>query len=325
MFKDSYNYVKVKNGQVNQFTIRPLKEEDINQVAIARIAQENENGNGATKEYIEEYKKGVLNLLNTNRLIGAGAFLGDNIVSIAFFNLISFGNDRRIPYLCGVWTNPTYRQNGLAMQVNKKLMQGVFERRDKLADNSLLTIEGNEAALRMYEKLGYKSVNGEMTFLGDVKDSGENVESYTSHIDKNCDELFFLKNGQKRMKISYSNEQFFPHPTNIDGKMTRITGIHPLQNDISANEFTKYMQEFFRSHRFCKLNMQELLAKEDDLGRIFGLPSNDSLGMVNAFNQMNFESNNGNILHIKPSNNVMEKDMVPDLDLLQSEYLDIEK
>ena len=47
--------------------------------------------------------------------------------------------------------------------------------------------------------------------------------------------------------------------------------------------------------------------------------------MVNAFNQMNFESNNGNILHIKPSNNVMEKDMVPDLDLLQSEYLDIEK
>ena len=113
----------------------------------------------------------MLNLLNTNRLIGAGAFLGDNIVSIAFFNLISFGNDKRIPYLCGVWTNPEYRQNGLAMQVNKKLMQGVFERRDKLADNSLLTIEGNEAALRMYEKLGYKSVNGEMTFLGDVKDS----------------------------------------------------------------------------------------------------------------------------------------------------------
>ena len=43
----------------------------------------------------------------------------------------------------------------------------------------------------MYEKLGYKSVNGEMTFLGDVKDSGENVESYTLHIDENCDELFF--------------------------------------------------------------------------------------------------------------------------------------
>ena len=83
MFKDSYNYVKVKNGKVNQFTIRPVREEDINQVAIARIAQENENGNGSTKEYIEEYKKGVLNLLNTNRLIGAGAFLGDNIVSIA--------------------------------------------------------------------------------------------------------------------------------------------------------------------------------------------------------------------------------------------------
>ena len=122
---------------------------------------------------------------------GAGAFLGDNIVSIAFFNLISFGNDRRIPYLCGVWTNPTYRQNGLAMQVNKKLMQGVLERREELADKGLLTIEGNEAALRMYEKLGYKSVNGEMTFLGDVKDSGENVESYTLHIDENCDELFF--------------------------------------------------------------------------------------------------------------------------------------
>lgn len=37
--------------------VRSLNKGDIEQIALARLHQEVENGNGATEEYIEEYKK----------------------------------------------------------------------------------------------------------------------------------------------------------------------------------------------------------------------------------------------------------------------------
>lgn len=54
MYKENFEYNKILNGVVEKFCIRPLSKEDIEQIALARFAQEEENGNGATKEYLEE-------------------------------------------------------------------------------------------------------------------------------------------------------------------------------------------------------------------------------------------------------------------------------
>lgn len=322
MYKDNFEYNKILNGVVEKFCIRPLSKEDIEQIALARFAQEEENGNGATKEYLEEYKKGLIRLFNEGRLLGAGAFKGDKLVSLAFFNLISYGKEKKTPYLCGVWTNPKYRGIRLATQVNKKLMQGVSERRDELQRSSLLTIEGNDAALHLYNKLGYKNVDGEMTFLGDVKAPQNTIEHTTVDKNANISEETFYQSGSERMKIDYSKEKFFPHPSNIDGKMTRIMGISLLQDDITTEEFVEYLQEFFRTHRFCKLNINELDAKEKKLGRIFGIEDNNAIELKDAFSKIKFEGLDGKTFSIKPSNNIMEKDMSRDLDLLESEELE---
>ena len=55
MYEDKFEYNKIINGVVEKFCVRPLNKEDIEQIALARFAQEEENGNGATKEYLEEY------------------------------------------------------------------------------------------------------------------------------------------------------------------------------------------------------------------------------------------------------------------------------
>lgn len=322
MYKDKFEYNKMINGVVEKFCVRPLSKEDIEQIALARFAQEEENGNGATKEYLEEYKKGLIRLFDEGKLLGVGAFKGDKLVSLAFFNLISYGKEKRTPYLCGVWTNPKYRGIRLATQINKKLMQGVFERKDELQRSSLLTIEGNDAALHLYNKLGYKNVDGEMTFLGDVKATQNVIEHTSSDKSANISEETFYQSGSERMRIDYSKEKFFPHPSNIDGKMTRIMGISLLQDNITTEEFEEYLQEFFRTHRFCKLNINELNGREKRLGRLFGLEDDDTIALKDAFSKIKFEGLNGKTFSIKPSNNIMEKDMTPDLNLLESEKLE---
>ena len=322
MYEDKFEYNKIINGVVEKFCVRPLSKEDIEQIALARFAQEEENGNGATKEYLEEYKKGLIRLFDEGKLLGVGAFKGDKLVSLAFFNLISYGKEKRTPYLCGVWTNPKYRGIRLATQINKKLMQGVFERKDELQRSSLLTIEGNDAALHLYNKLGYKNVDGEMTFLGDVKATQNVIEHTLSDKSVNISEETFYQSGSERMRIDYSKEKFFPHPSNIDGKMTRIMGISLLQDNITTEEFEEYLQEFFRTHRFCKLNINELNGREKRLGRLFGLEDDDTIALKDAFSKIKFEGLNGKTFSIKPSNNIMEKDMTRDLNLLESEKLE---
>ena len=322
MYKDKFEYNKIINGVVEKFCVRPLNKEDIEQIALARFAQEEENGNGATKEYLEEYKKGLISLFDEGKLLGVGAFKGDKLVSLAFFNLISYGKEKRTPYLCGVWTNPKYRGIRLATQINQKLMQGVFERKDELQRSSLLTIEGNDAALHLYNKLGYKNVDEEMTFLGDVKAPKKAIEHTSSDKSANISEETFYQSGSERMRIDYSKEKFFPHPSNIDGKMTRIMGISLLQDNITTEEFVEYLQEFFRTHRFCKLNINELNAKEKRLGRLFGLGEDNTIELKDAFSKIKFEGLNGKTFSIKSSNNIMEKDMTPDLNLLESEKLE---
>lgn len=322
MYEDKFEYNKIINGVVEKFCVRPLSKEDIEQIALARFAQEEENGNGATKEYLEEYKKGLIRLFDEGKLLGVGAFKGDKLVSLAFFNLISYGKEKRTPYLCGVWTNPKYRGIRLATQINKKLMQGVFERKDELQRSSLLTIEGNDAALHLYNKLGYKNVDGEMTFLGDVKATQNVIEHTLSDKSVNISEETFYQSGSERMRIDYSKEIFFPHPSNIDGKMTRIMGISLLQDNITTEEFEEYLQEFFRTHRFCKLNINELNGREKRLGRLFGLEDDDTIALKDAFSKIKFEGLNGKTFSIKPSNNIMEKDMTRDLNLLESEKLE---
>ena len=322
MYEDKFEYNKIINGVVEKFCVRPLSKEDIEQIALARFAQEEENGNGATKEYLEEYKKGLIRLFDEGKLLGVGAFKGDKLVSLAFFNLISYGKEKRTPYLCGVWTNPKYRGIRLATQINKKLMQGVFERKDELQRSSLLTIEGNDAALHLYNKLGYKNVDGEMTFLGDLKATQNVIEHTSSDKSANISEETFYQSGSERMRIDYSKEKFFPHPSNIDGKMTRIMRISLLQDNITTEEFEEYLQEFFRTHRFCKLNINELNGREKRLGRLFGLEDDDTIALKDAFSKIKFEGLNGKTFSIKPSNNIMEKDMTRDLNLLESEKLE---
>ena len=322
MYEDKFEYNKIINGVVEKFCVRPLSKEDIEQIALARFAQEEENGNGATKEYLEEYKKGLIRLFDEGKLLGVGAFKGDKLVSLAFFNLISYGKEKRTPYLCGVWTNPKYRGIRLATQINKKLMQGVFERKDELQRSSLLTIEGNDAALHLYNKLGYKNVDGEMTFLGDLKATQNVIEHTSSDKSANISEETFYQSGSERMRIDYSKEKLFPHPSNIDGKMTRIMRISLLQDNITTEEFEEYLQEFFRTHRFCKLNINELNGREKRLGRLFGLEDDDTIALKDAFSKIKFEGLNGKTFSIKPSNNIMEKDMTRDFYLLESEKLE---
>lgn len=92
--------VKPDNEDFNEtFKIRKLAEEDIEQIAKARKAQEIENGNGATDAYLEGYKEILKKLFEQKRIIGVGAFKDNSLVSLACFNLINFGNEKKIPYL----------------------------------------------------------------------------------------------------------------------------------------------------------------------------------------------------------------------------------
>lgn len=171
-FKDFVNYSITnnsnnKNEQSRQeiISIKPLNKNDINQIIQARKCQEEENGNGATDEYLKRYAEIVEQLFEKKLIIGAGAFHNNKLVSLAFFNLLSYGNEKKIPYLCSVWTDQEYREKGLATKVNDKLLEGITERMNEMQGNLLLTVEGNEVALRLYNKEGYKSKSGEMSFL----------------------------------------------------------------------------------------------------------------------------------------------------------------
>ena len=303
------NELHVDVDKNNYINIRRLYETDIEQVANARILQETENGNGATNEYIVEYKKVLKKLFDQNRIIGVGAFDDNMLVSLACFNLINFGDSKLIPYLCGVWTNPEYRGRKIANNVNQQLMKCIQQRKKELQPRALLTLEGTEAAFKLYKKLGYQNVAGEMSFLGDVE-SINDINFEESQQEKRHSIIYYV-NKKPAMQIIYSYEQFFAHPSNIDGKMSRILQINNLQGDLKLNNFRTYLQHFFSKHRFCKYNVRELISANKEIMKVLGVATEDE--MIQALENLSFNGINGKTLNIKRSNSVMEKNLQKEL------------
>ena len=294
----------------SDFKIRGLTENDIKQMAEARREQENENGNGASDEYIIWYEKILKDLFEKENIIATGAFKNDELVSIACFNLISFGSEKRIPYLCAVWTNPEYRGMGLASKVYTKLIESILDIKERLQPRALLTLEGNEAALRLYKRNGYEDVSGEMTFLGDVSsDKFEEIECQEIQKDKQNKSAIYCFRGKPAIEIQYSEEQFFSHPTNLDGKMNRIISIKDLQGDAGPKTINIFLQLFFSTHRFCKFNVQELAENEKRLYEIFGAENDNMEALLNGFEQLKFKSISNQALKIKRSFGIMEKNL----------------
>lgn len=297
----------------SDFEIRNLTKEDIKQMSRARREQENENGNGATDVYIENYEKILKKLFEEKKIIATGAFKENQLVSIACFNLINYGRDKKIPYLCAVWTNPDYRGMGLASRVNKKLTESMLEIREQLQPRTLLTLEGNAAALHLYRKIGYKDVAGEMTFLGDAHSANIlDLECSKGKNDTVIKHIVYNLKGLPVMQISYSEEQFFSHPTNLDGKMNRIISIKDLRENASQKTVNILLQQFFSEHRFCKFNVQELAENEKRLYEIFGVENGDIEGLLSGFTRMNFIGVSNQTIKIKRSYGIMEKDLLRD-------------
>ena len=290
------------------FYIRILTEHDIDIMANARKEQENENGNGATNEYIYKYKNVLEHLFKENKIIAVGAFKDNKLVSIACYNLINFGEEKKIPYLCAVWTDPQYRGMELAIKVHEKLNKNILKIKECLQPKALLTLEGTKATYNLYKKLGYENVTGEMTFLGEVqKVDNLKFEDYKKDsINKSM--KYYIEN-KPIVEIIYSEEQFFAHPLNIDGKMSRIISIKYLQGDVSFKTLNLFLQHFLSEHRFCKFNVKELLKKENNLYKTFMATNNDIQSVIKGFENMNFYGINNTILKIKISNNVMQRDL----------------
>ena len=318
MFKDNRVFFYTTGNDFERFCIRKLTLDDIDKIAMARKMQEIENGNGANNAYLIEYKKILKKLYTENKVIGAGAFHGEELVSLAFYNLINFGREKKIPYLCGVWTKPEYRKKTLATQVYKKLMEGAFERKDEMQTDSLVTVEGNEAARKLYDRLGYELIDDEMTFLGDVKSPKENVEVFRLAEKDKLEEEVYLKDKKPKMLIKYSTEQFFSHPFNTNGVMNRIKEIRLIDKKINLEEFRTYLQKFFSKHRFCKFSVLELMQKEN-FERLFNYSkiNENYLDFISAFEHIQFESTNGKVINAQKSNNVMKKSIIKDF-----EYMD---
>lgn len=311
-----HNSTKPKEGEsiVPKFeieyetvTIRPLTQDDIDGIVLARKCQEEENKNGATDEYLEQYSKIVKSLFEKDLIIGAGAFKSNELISLAFFNLLSYGNEKKLPYLCGVWTSPQYRGKGLATKVNNKLLEGIAERIDKMQKSLLLTVEGGESAYKLYDKEGYKGKEGEMQFLGDVtapcfSDVTKVIESNKEYTEK----MSFTENDIEQMWVEYSKEQLFPHPSNISGKMCRITGMSILNPNLTPTNLKSYLQYFFSQNRFCKFNVNELLQHDSRILEVFGISQGESSRLGDEFEKLSFTDVNGEQINIKKSNSVME-------------------
>ena len=162
--------------------------------------------------------------------------------------------------------------------------------------------------MKTYKKLGYENVTGEMTFLGEVqKVDNLKFEDYKKDsINKSM--KYYIEN-KPIVEIIYSEEQFFAHPLNIDGKMSRIISIKYLQGDVSFKTLNLFLQHFLSEHRFCKFNVKELLKKENNLYKTFMATNNDIQSVIKGFENMNFYGINNTILKIKISNNVMQRDL----------------
>lgn len=324
MFSQEDCYVfKNQDNELEVFIIRKLGKYDLEQIIRARKEQEIELGNGATQEYLDKYKDTIQILFDENNIVGAGAFKGDKLVSIALTNLIKYGSKEKIPYMCAGWTDPKFRRKNLAIEVYKKIMEGLFSRKDELQNKILLTIEGKEPVKKLCEKLEYKIVDGEMSFLGDIIDIDKN--DYKETQEGVTTKVEYYKNGRASMQILYSNEQLFAHPSNLDGVMSRITSISALSEKLGKEEFISFLTTFLSEHRFCKFNVQELASKEKNLWKICGAKSNENNDIIEAFEQIKFDDKKGQIVHIERKNNVREKDLSKEFSNIDKNKNSLEK
>jgi predicted GNAT family acetyltransferase len=82
-----------------------------------------------------------------------GAFVGGELVSIAGTH--AFSRAERVAVVGNVYTHPQYRGRGLAGTATSAVTRELLQ----VCDLVVLTVEAdNKAALRVYEKLGYRDV-----------------------------------------------------------------------------------------------------------------------------------------------------------------------
>jgi len=299
-------------NRIESFIIRELSDSDIEQMAIARKEQEIENGNGATIEYLKQYKSVMKLLFDSNRIIAAGAFKNERLVSVAFYNLLSNGEKKYTPYLCGVWTDYNERGKKLASKVNVKLGESLYKRKEEIKNIITLTFEGNQEAYNLYKKLGFKEVDGEMSFIGDLKLLDNEFKYKTKIKEKNNFEKIYYKDNTKKMSIDYSYEQYLPHPKNLSGKMTRITGIKILDNNLKYEEFKNIFHNFFLENRFSKFNVNQISKKIENNKENLNCKFVEIDKLTSFFETLEFKGIDNTDLRIKKSNSVMEKSIIID-------------
>jgi RimJ/RimL family protein N-acetyltransferase len=81
-----------------------------------------------------------------------GVFEGEQLVSVAGTHIVS--DNERIASLGNVMTHPAYRSRGLATVVTTAVCEELLDRDIKLI--GLSVSRSNEAAIRVYEKIGFK-------------------------------------------------------------------------------------------------------------------------------------------------------------------------
>lgn len=280
--------------------IRNLNINDIEEMTKARINQETENGNYLDENAISAYKEILKKLFLQNKIIAFGAFKNTNLISLACFNLINFGSSKEIPYLCAVWTNPKYRGNGLSNEINNKLFETIKANKENFASYALLTLEGNEAAYNLYKKLGYEEVTGEMSFLGDISDNNKYSNILTQNGNQHT--ITYIQNKEKILDITFTEEQLFSHPSNINGILTRILKITPY--NLEKNNLYYCLQSFFSHHRFCKLNVNELMENEEII-KYFS----SAKDLEEYLKSLNFKDINEKKLCLASAHNVMKKSL----------------
>lgn len=279
------------------YVIKNLSAKDLPQMIKSRIAQENENGNGVTNDYIKAYEQSLYKLFKDNKIIGIGAFINNELISLGCFNLINFGHKKQIPYLCGVWTNPKYRGRGISNKINNQLFARLQNYNGKIENFALLTLEGNDAAYNLYKKLGYIEVEGEMSFLGDLaKGNQYNVKTINDDLVK--EEIYSFDN-ENILSITFSVDQLFAHPKNLDGIVTRIININPLKENFTKEDLYYCLQTFFSNHRFCKLNINEIITNNSQI----------KIPLKKLLYQFKFTDVTGNVKQILSTHNVMQKDL----------------
>lgn len=267
-----------------EYIIRKVDLHDLNELLIARKLQEQESKNNITEDYLLSFKSFIEQKLRANEIFAIGAFEDNKLVSVAYLNFLILGEKKKAPYLCGVWTSPLHRRKGLAYKVINELIKYIKSKPEEIDQNLTLTLEGTEAAAKLYEKLGFKKINGELSFLEDIEPDYDSNITFKTYEGINKNTTSFYHNGKSILQITHSQESLFPHPSNIDGKMTYIKQIKFSHTDTTIDKFKKCLQIFFSNNRFCKFNINSL--EKLDIFEMSANEANFSDEKLNEFTKM---------------------------------------